>query len=77
MEKLDRSKVGRWVLASVFIILLFGISGCDKHKMDGKLVRDMDGKVYMLDNRIGNAYALREIDTLEIKRIENWGEDAE
>jgi len=48
MKNLNRSKVGRWVLASVFIILLFGITGCGDYKKP-KVCHYCNGNIYYSD----------------------------
>jgi uncharacterized membrane protein AbrB (regulator of aidB expression) len=60
----------RVIFVILTVILLSSCSYGDKH--NGKIVKDIDGKVYRLEHRVGDTYFIKTIDLEQIKAIDKF-----
>jgi hypothetical protein len=61
--------INRFAIAFTVLLLAVVFSSCNNDKHNGKYVKDKDGKVYLLEHRIGRCYFINDVNTTEIDSV--------
>lgn len=65
----NKFSINRLTLAFASLLLCVVFSSCNNDKYNGKYVKDKDGKVYLLEHRIGRCYFINEVNTIDIDSV--------